>query len=123
MNSQDTKTDHRGILLTDNVDMEWLKQITPRYFPDYVKFTVDKDTNKVCVGMEVHKDCKVCDLEDTSSIYGGNIYFDDGHIEYSSTLNIEKNLKNGLRPANMRIIEDEPTKELIDSVLKAWVLL
>lgn len=123
MNSQSTHTDHRGILLTDNVDLEWLKQIEPRYFPDYVKFTIDKNTNKICVGMEVHKDCELCDAGKTDGIYGGNIYFDDGHIVYSSTLNVDKNLKNGQRPENMRIIEDEPTIEVIDSVLKAWVLI
>lgn len=123
MNSQSPKTDHRGILLTDNVDMDWLKSIEPRYFPDFVKFTIDRAKNQVCVGMEVHKNCCLCDDGNTNDIYGGNIYFEDGRIVYSSTLNIEKNMKAGQRPENMRIIEDPAMIELIDSVLKAWVIL
>ena len=45
-------TDQRGIILTDNVDLDWLNSLSPRFHSDYVKFVVDTATNRVVIGME-----------------------------------------------------------------------
>ena len=45
MNQMSNKvTDQRGIILTDNVDLDWINSLTPRFHSDYVKFVVDTKT-------------------------------------------------------------------------------
>ena len=44
--------DQRGLILTDNVDLDWLNSLSPRFHSDYVKFVVDTATNRVVIGME-----------------------------------------------------------------------
>ena len=84
-------TDQRGIILTDNVDLDWLNSLTPRFHSDYVKFVVDTKTNRVVVGMDVHADAQALLGAEENTLYGGNIY-KDGTIVYSSTLNVDKSL-------------------------------
>ena len=36
------KIDPRGVLLTEKVDVEWLKKLTPQYFKDFIKFHNNK---------------------------------------------------------------------------------
>ena len=84
-------TDQRGIILTNNVDLEWLNSLTPRFHSDYIKFVVDTKTNRVVVGMDVPADAQVLLGADEKTLFGGNIYR-DGTIVYSSTLNVEKSL-------------------------------
>ncbi len=131
-------TDQRGIVLTDNVDLDWIRKLTPRYHKEYAKFVVDMKNNKVVVGMDVHADAKMLLGTPEEFLYGGNIFFDDGHIVYQSTLNVDKNVsisenskpkgiaglfKRKKAPANMRIIEDKDTIEYINTVLLEWVQL
>ena len=47
----------KGILLTDVVDMEWTKSVTPRFYNDYIKFVVDFDLEYLYMGMDFHADC------------------------------------------------------------------
>ncbi len=132
-------TDQRGVILTDNVDLEWINSLTPRYHKEYVKFVVDMKNNIVVIGMDVHADAEILLDAGIEDIYGGNIYT-DGHIVYQSTLNVDKNLKLygneeeqtgflGLfrkkkkRPDNMRIIIDRETIDFINTVLLSWVIL
>ncbi len=131
-------SDQRGIVLTDNVDLEWVNSLTPRYHKEYVKFVVDMKNNKVVIGMDVHADAEILLGTPTEYLYGGNIY-PDGHIVYQSTLNVDKNLKivnkdkktgllglfrgKGKTPENMRIITDKETIAYINTVLLEWVLL
>ena len=139
MNSMDNHiTDQRGVILTDNVDLDWVNSLHPRYHKEYVKFVVDMKNNRVVIGMDIHADAQVLLGTEEEYLYGGNIYR-DGHIVYQSTLNVEKNLKlekatekKGLfwlfkkkRPENenMRIITDKETIHYINTVLMAWVKL
>ncbi len=137
MNNMETIVhDQRGIILTDNVDLNWINSLTPRYHKEYVKFVVDMKNNKVVIGMDVHADAEAildCGMED---LYGGNIY-PDGHIVYQSTLNVDKNVgpvekKKGIfdflfkkdsKPFNPRIITDKETIAYINTVLLEWVIL
>lgn len=122
MNNVDPNAGKRGILLTDNVNLDWLKCVEPRHFNDYIKFVVNPNTNKVCVGMQVHRDCEA-QMGSESDLLGGNIFFDDGHIIYESTLNMQENLKLGEWGDTPRIITNQALIDKIDKVLKAWVLL
>ena len=135
-NIDNTVTDQRGIILTDNVDLSWVNSLTPRYHKEYVKFVVDTANNKVVIGMDIHADAEMLLGTDVKYLYGGNIY-SDGHIVYQSTLNVDKNLAiarkhprkgllgliRGKSPAsgNMRIITDKETIDYINNVLFAWV--
>ena len=126
MNQMSPNTDRRGILLTDNVDMDFLKRIDPRYNEDYCKFTIHKALNKVCVGMDIHAQCEINNGEE-EELYGGNIFFDDGHIEYESTLNIYHNMRSKYYKSNRktypnpRIIMDPGLIELINACLLDWI--
>jgi len=112
----------RGIILTDNVNIDWLKALTPQYFSDYIKFVIDVETTRVCVGMEIHRDCEVSFDTNLDNLYGGNLYF-DGHIIYESTLNVSKNKeKKGFR-GNPRIITDEKDIEMLNAILFSWIEL
>ncbi len=125
MNQMGNEVSPRGIVLTDNVNMDWLKKLTPRYHPNFVKFVVNAETNTVCVGMDVHKDAQPLLADSEKPLYGGNIFF-DGHIEYESTLNVDKNIRTAWfrkNPGNPRIINDPELIEIINAVLMAWVEL
>ena len=109
-------------MLTDNVNWDWLDSITPVYFEDFIKFIVNKESNEVVVGMEVHKN-GVSLMKDNNpkNVLGGNLYRDNS-IVYSSTLNVMHNahLKNPNKN-NMRIILDADLQNLIDTILFSWV--
>lgn len=124
----------QGIILTDTVDLAWLKSLEPQFYEDFIKFVVDTKTTRVCVGMDIHRDCAVLDgiyvidPDNSDNLYGGNIIFEDGHIEYSSPLNVSKNIKNHsegvLRKkfrGNPRIISDKDDIEMINNLLKPWI--
>ena len=136
-NMEKIVTDQRGLILTDNVDLNWLNSLTPRYHKEYVKFVVDMKNNRVAVGMDVHADAQVLLDVPEEYLYGGNI-FSDGKIVYQSTLNVDKNLellkkekrigifglfKKKPHVENMRIISDKETISYINRVLFAWVII
>ncbi len=136
-NMEKIVTDQRGLILTDNVDLNWLNSLTPRYHKEYVKFVVDMKNNKVAVGMDVPADAQVLLDVPEEYLYGGNI-FSDGKIVYQSTLNVDKNLellkkekrigifglfKKKPHVENMRIISDKETISYINRVLFAWVII
>ena len=128
MNEMGFHTDRRGIVLTDNVDLDFLKAIKPRYNEDFCKFTIHKAQNRVCVGMDIHAQCDLNNGEE-AEIYGGNIFFEDGHIEYESTLNIYHNIRSKFYKThrkeypNPRIILDPELIEEINACLLAWISL
>ena len=96
--------DRNGLLLTEKVNMDFLKNLTPQFFDtdNYIKFVIDGTNNNVVVGMEIHRDCTDLLAEnreyslnfDESDVWGGNLYF-DGTIKWTSTFNNAKNLKLG----------------------------
>lgn len=122
MNNVDTEVGKLGIILDDNVDMGWLKSLIPRHFEDYVKFVVNPKTNQICVGMQVHRNCDPA-MGGEEELLGGNIFFADSHIEYESTLNVQRNLAAGVWGETPRVIVDDNLIQQVDNVLKAWVIL
>lgn len=123
MNSQNNKNvDKLGIVLTDNVDLEWIKNVQPQFFEGRIKFDVNLKLNKVALGMSVHSYTQK-EMGDNKDLFGGWIYFKNGFIEYDSTLNIETNKELGTHGDTLREIVDENLIEQINNVLFAWVIL
>lgn len=122
MNKDSAFVETTHITLTDNIDLDWLRAVEPRFFDDYIKFVVNTKTNQVHVGMDVHSDCLAFG-DDEEDFYGGNIFFDDGHIEYESTLNIAKNERVGTESDDLRIITNPDLIEKVNAVLLSWVIL
>jgi hypothetical protein len=119
--------DNRGIVLTGEVNLDFLKDFEPKHFAEYIKFVVDLETQEVAVGMQLH----ASNLLSGNKEYhrGGNIFFEDGHIEYESTLNqkinleLRKNKDHKDYRVNPRIITDEGVIRTINSVLFELVKL
>lgn len=125
------RIDRRGLLLTEYVDMAFLKQLEPQFFRSdgYVKFVIDEKTQSVVVGMEIHRDCieilaSQRDYElnfDESGVWGGNLYY-DGRIVWTSTLNINKNIRELKKwGSNPREISDTDTIDRLTSILKTRI--
>ena len=119
--------DNRGIVLTDVVDLDYLKNYEPQYFTEYIKFVVDLETKKVAIGMQLHASNLL--MGNPENYRGGNIFFDDGHIEYESTLNqksnlsIRKNKKDKDFHVNPRIITNQDNIDEINLILFELVKL
>ena len=60
-------------------------------------------------------------MGDKDDLIGGNIFFNDGHVVWESTLNINKGKEHD--PNNRRIVVDEESIEQFNQTLKAWVNL
>lgn len=112
--------DRRGHILDKNVDLDYLKNIKPQFFPDFVKFVINLKTNKINVGMAVHA-CCLPQMGNNEDLIGGNIFFDDGHVVYESTLNVNKGKEHD--PSNRRIIVDADSVEKFNNILFSWVSL
>ena len=127
MNNVEPKADpKRGILLTDVVDMDWLRSVLPRFYNDYIKFVVDFDARQLYVGMDFHADCVPGDIgpeERNRRFRGGNLYFSDGSVVYESTLNVAGNVALGGTYDDIRIVEDAETIARIDAILHSWVVM
>lgn len=127
MNSIEPKADpKKGILLSDQVNMDWLRSVTPRFYNDYIKFVVDFDSGRLYVGMDFHADCVPGDIsaeERNRRFRGGNLFFSDGSVIYESTLNVAGNVALGGTYDDIRVVEDAQTIARIDAVLNDWVVL
>lgn len=117
--------DPRGVLLTSKVDIEWLKNLEPQYFGDFIKFVIYPEKEYVFVGMQIHAhangllDGKANTRE---KLYGGNLFY-DGHIEWESGLNMFHNERMKLSPTNYRFIEDSETISMLNKIFRKWVAL
>jgi hypothetical protein len=120
------KIDPRGILLTDKVDIAWLKKLEPQYFKDFIKFDILLEENKVFFGMQIHSHTNGLlggTAETREKLYGGNLFFEPVKIVWESGLNLFHNNKLGATHSDLRLIEHKPTIKLLDAVLQNWVKL
>ncbi|MDR2672418.1 MAG: hypothetical protein LBC35_03855 [Coriobacteriales bacterium] len=123
MNSQNNKNINKlGIVLTDNANLEWLREIDPHYhYPD-IKFDVNIKMNKVSIGMITHK-CTCVEMGDNTDLLGGFIELETGKIRYESNLNIPLNKKLGSHGDTLREIVDKEWIEKINTTLFSWITL
>ena len=121
--------DSRGILLTKQVDLDWLKQQEPQFFQEYIKFIIDINSREVCVGMKVHRDgCSMLSNPRATkveyidnSVYGGNLFYEASSVVWESGLNMRYNIKNKTLGKNPRILVDDKFIEELEGILRMWV--
>ena len=90
-----------------------------------VKAVVDVDQELIAVNAELHSDLEQLLLDNGSrqeSLYGINIYYDDGEIEYDSLINPPRNREAGY-PRVGRYVADPQARERIEEVVKKWIVL
>lgn len=115
-------------ILDKMINLFKLKQIEDdTYFSDMnmVKAVVDIDRGLLAVNAELHSDLEQMLLENGSkqqSLYGINIYYDNGEIEFDSLINPPRNREAGY-PRVGRDVADPATREKIVEVVNKWIEL
>ncbi len=94
-----------------------------KYFPDMIKFCMDKKRRVICIDEEMHIDMEHELYDDGSEyedIYGGNIMIDcdPPKIEWEAHPNIERNRTLG---GHGRKLTDENTIDELTEILCQWV--
>jgi len=120
------KIDPRGILLTEKIDVAWLKNLEPQYFKDFIKFDILPEEDKVFFGMQIHSHTNGLlggTRETREKLYGGNLFYEPVNIVWESGLNLFHNDKLGATYRDLRVIADKSTIQMLDAVLRKWVNL
>ena len=120
------KIDPRGILLTEQIDITWLKKLEPQFFKNFIKFDILPEENKVFFGMQIHSHANglLGGLQETrEKLYGGNLFYEPVKIVWESGLNLFHNNKLGATHDDLRLIVDKATIQRLDVILQKWVKL
>lgn len=113
-------------ILKDVIDLDRLSKIEEdTFFSDMgmIKAVVDIDAGLLAVNGELHSDLEQLLLENGSkqqSLYGINIYYDDGEIEFDSLINPPRNREAGF-PRVGRGVADPKARERIVEVVNKWI--
>lgn len=97
------------------------------YFEDMcmVKSVIDIDRALVAVNAELHADLEQYLLDngsDQKALYGINIYYDDGMIEFDSLINPPRNREAGY-PRVGRDVADPIARQKIEEAVNKWIIL
>ncbi|MBR0173522.1 MAG: hypothetical protein IJQ21_12125 [Lachnospiraceae bacterium] len=111
------------MILKDRKSLAYIKSLQPQFFDDMVKIVIDDERQLIAVNMEMHSDLGIELYDDGSKdqdLYGANIYYADGTIEWSSTLNIQQNrrIQNGTFG---RVITHEATIVRLTGIVDRWI--
>ena len=111
------------MILSEPVTIEYLKNNGNKYFPDMIKFCIDRKRHVVCIDDEMHIDMEHMLYDDGSSyddIYGGNIMTDcdPPEIIWEAHPNIERNRALG---GKGRKLTDESVIDELLGILCEWV--
>ncbi len=111
------------MILTEPTDLEYFIKQGNCFFPDMIKFCIDKKRRKVCIDDEMHIDMEHMLYDDGSEyedIYGGNIMIDRTPytIEWVAHPNIERNKSLG---GHGRLITDNDIINELSEILFEWV--
>lgn len=113
-------------ILNQKISIECLERIEDRtFFTDMsmVKAVVDVEREVLAVNAELHSDLEQMLLENGSSqsnLYGINIYYDNGEIEFDSLINPPRNREAGY-PRVGRGVADPKAREKIEEVVDKWI--
>lgn len=113
-------------ILDKSVNIDELGRIEEKTFffdMSMVKAVVDIDRELVAVNAELHSDLEQLLLENGSkqqSLYGINIYYDNGEIEFDSLINPPRNREAGY-PRVGRGVADPKAREKIVEVVNKWI--
>jgi len=111
------------MILKEKIELSELIENGNHYFPDMIKFCIDKKRKVVCIDEEMHIDMEHMlydDGSDYTDIYGGNILIDDDtpEIVWEGHPNIERNKSLG---GHGRLISDPETISELSDILFIWV--
>ena len=119
---------HGMKILNEKIDKTDLQRIESVMFFDemcMVKAVVDISQQLVAVNAELHADLEQLLLENgsaQSSLYGINIYYDTGEIEFDSLINPPRNREAGY-PRVGRYVADPEARKKIEEVVRKWIQL
>lgn len=112
------------LILNEKVNVKDLVNIEEEtYFEDMIKCVVDIDRGLLAVNADMHSDLEGLLLESgssQSSLYGINILFDDGSIEFDSLINYPRNRAAGYLRAG-RTVADPEARRRIEEVVAQWI--
>ncbi len=113
-------------ILDKIIDLKDLERIEEETFfseESMVKAVVDIDSGLLAVNAELHSDLEQLLLENGSkqqSLYGINIYYDNGEIEFDSLINPPRNREAGY-PRVGRGVADPEARDKIVEVVNKWI--
>jgi len=93
------------------------------FFDDMVKCVVDVEKGLIAVSAELHADLEEYLIENGSSnrnLYGINIIFDDGEIEFDSMINPPRNRDDGY-PRGGRFVSSPERQQRIKEIVDQWI--
>lgn len=112
------------IILQKKVKLEELKtEEALKLFPDMMKCVADIKQELLAVDSALHSDLEGLLLEngsDNRDLYGFNIYWDDGEIEYDSLINPPRNREAGF-PRVGRYVADPEARRKIEEIVNKWI--
>ena len=95
------------------------------FFDDMIKAVVDIDLELISLSAEMHVDLESFMLENGSlqkNLYGINIYFENGEIEFDSAINPPRNRAAGY-PRVGRYVADPQVRNKIEEIVNKWIEL
>lgn len=96
---------------------------TLRNFPDMIKCVADIKREILAVDGILHADLESYLLDhgsDNRDLYGFNIYWDDGEIEFDSPINPPRNREAGF-PRAGRYVADPAVRRKIEEIVDKWI--
>lgn len=111
------------MILHNEIALDYLKQNGNQFYPDMIKFCIDRKRRVVSIDEEMHIDMENELYDDGSEfedIYGGNIMIDSDSpsVVWEAHPNIERNRKLGGRG---RLITDAETIDELSEILYRYV--
>lgn len=92
-------------------------------FPDMIKCVADISKEILAVDAILHSDLESLLLDsgsDNKDLYGFNIYWEDGGIEFDSLINPPRNREAGF-PRVGRYVADPEARKKIEEVVDKWI--
>ena len=112
------------MILRNKIDIEDLWNLDSQFYPERMKFCIDKKRKKVSVNMEMHIDMENELYDDGSNeadIYGGDLYREPiGKIVWEAHPNIARNKELGIGVG--RELTDQRTIDELFEILKMWIV-
>ena len=116
------------IIISEKIRKDMLQNIEEITYFDKIKKTktvVDIGREIIAVDADLPSDLETLLLENGSeqkNLYGINIYFDTGEIEFDSMINPPRNRDAGY-PRAGRYVADPVVREKIEEVVNKWIEL
>ncbi|MCR4586237.1 MAG: DUF5674 family protein [Lachnospiraceae bacterium] len=110
------------MILKEAVRLEELWELDPQYFPNMIKFCLDRKRRVVAVNEEMHNDLEYelyDDGSDEHDIYGGNIMKSPVSVVWTAHPNISRNRELGIGAGRERT--DQTVIDELFEILKEYI--